>query len=239
MPKVPQETLDAFGKAVFRARSLKGWTHDQLGAAMDGSSSKSFLSGIENGKRQISPPTVGRLINALNLDESWIDRFIDADTTPEAEANATRILDDAEEAGAVKRLAEAGVTETALIKLAQRITGQTSDLSQAWLELQNAMEIAVRVQAEGAGGSNHGDFVDEVLRRVAALSAEGSYAEAGEAIEAALAEEAAAHERRVERLLGSGIELAMLEGDAEKAASLLIRRADHAAGGQAGVAALR
>ena len=151
----------------------------------------------------------------------------------------SELLEIARESGKSDTLRDEGITEKAIIRLAQRISAETDDVGQAWLDLQNAMDIAVRVQAEGRSGRNEGDFVDRVLRQVAALAAEGEYATAGAEIEAALAEEDAAHKRRQSRLLDSGTELALLDGDAARAAALILRTADHDAGGRADFVALR
>ena len=139
-----------------------------------------------------------------------------------------------ERSGRSDSLRDEGITENAIIRLAQRIARNTNDLGQAWIELQNAMDIAVQVQREGRTPSNQGDFVDTVLARVAGLAAEGDYAGAGEAIATALEEDDA----RRARLLDSGAEIAMLQGDAATAAAYLIRKADLDAGGQARFEAL-
>ena len=86
MPKVAQDLLTEFGAAVERARVLKGWELNDVAnrvAEMERGKpgqkatppARSFLSDIEKGKRSISPVTVGKLIKALDLPESWIDRF--------------------------------------------------------------------------------------------------------------------------------------------------------------------
>ncbi|NOX42005.1 MAG: tetratricopeptide repeat protein [Alphaproteobacteria bacterium] len=149
------------------------------------------------------------------------------------EADITKLLKRTETSEAYTRMLEAGVTEHAILKLAQRVAEDVDDLGQAWIELQNAIEMAIRVQKEGKTPSNHGDFVDTVLARVAELAKDGAYGDAGAAIEAALAEEDASHERRKDRLLRSGIELALLDRDTDKAADLLIIRADLAVDGRA------
>lgn len=136
-----------------------------------------------------------------------------------------------ERSGRSDSLREEGITEKAIIRLAQRIARDTEDLGQAWIELQNAMDIAVQVQREGRIRSNHGDFVDTVLAGVAALAAEGDYAGASDALARALAGEDAAHRARKSRLLASAAEVAMLQGDAETAAGHLIAKADLDAGG--------
>ena len=140
---------------------------------------------------------------------------------------------------AAKRMHDLGVDETALIKLAQRMATNTQDLEGAWAELQNAMEIAVRVQEDGHKTSNHGDFVDEVMRRVAELARNGKYTSASAAIDAALEDEVAASEARQLRLMNKGIDIALLDGDSAGAARLLVRKADIEAGGQAAFGDLR
>lgn len=128
-----------------------------------------------------------------------------------------------------------GITDEALIELARRVSADVSDPQQAFRELGNAVEIAIRVQQEGRQGSNLGEFLDEVLRRVALLAARGAYDEASAAIDAALAEEEE-EERRIEerreasrarslRLLDAGLEQDLLRRDAESAATRLVRKA--------------
>jgi tetratricopeptide (TPR) repeat protein len=155
------------------------------------------------------------------------------------QAMLQELLARSDESGQSNRLHDEGITEKAIIRLAQRIAGETDDLGQAWLTLQDAMDTAVKVQQEGRIKSNHGDFVDTVLARVAELAKEGEYSDASRAIDAALVEEEAAHARRKDRLLTSGVELARLDGNATHAAGLLLQQADLAAGGQADFEGLR
>ncbi|WP_199270422.1 tetratricopeptide repeat protein [Stappia indica] len=129
-----------------------------------------------------------------------------------------------------------GITDAALIELARLISADISDPQQAFRELENAVEIAIRVQQEGRQDSNLGAFVDEVLARVAALAATGAYDEAASAIDAALVREAEEarllEERRQEsrarslRLLDAAIEQDLLRRDAESAAARLVRKAE-------------
>ncbi|RLJ51539.1 tetratricopeptide repeat protein [Litoreibacter meonggei] len=145
------------------------------------------------------------------------------------EAMLAELLKRSDQSGRAGSLRDEGITEKAIIRLAQRIAADTDDIGQAWLELQNAMDIAVRVQAEGQVQSNHGNFVDTVLARVAELAKDGDYTAAGAAIDEAL-EQA---EAQVIRLLESGVEVALLDRDTAKAAALLVRKADMEAGGVA------
>ena len=113
----------------------------------------------------------------------------------------------------LQRMKDAGVTEPALIELARRISADVEDLPQAIIELQHAVDVAVEFQKEGRTPSNLGDFVDEVLRRAADLSAEGEFDEAAASIDAALAEEEAGSKARTLRLLDAGIAQDMLRRD--------------------------
>ncbi|MFG5381760.1 tetratricopeptide repeat protein [Yoonia sp. R2-816] len=130
------------------------------------------------------------------------------------------LLERTQKSGQADRLRDEGITEKAIIRLAQRYSEGITDVGEAWLELQNAMDVAVRVQQEGRVTSNQGNFVDAVLRRVADLAAQGAYVDAGAAIDAALAEEEAAHTARKIRLLDRGVEIARLDNNPRKAASL-------------------
>jgi tetratricopeptide (TPR) repeat protein len=141
--------------------------------------------------------------------------------------------------GATKRMFEEGVTEKAIIGLAQKIAAETENVGQAWVELQNAMEMAVRVQADGRVTSNQGGFVDEVLHRVAELSAEGEYGSAGDEIDAALSREEEESQARRMKLLARGVEVALLDRDTVRAAALVVWMADLDAGGAAEFQALR
>ncbi|MEM6728120.1 MAG: helix-turn-helix transcriptional regulator [Pseudomonadota bacterium] len=241
MPKVAQNTLDAFGRAVHRARGLKGWKLKELGAAA-GNMGVSFLSDIEKGKRQISPPTVGLLIKALNLDETWIDRFIEADPeneTTEQDARADRLLEEAETTGNYARLTEAGISEDAIIALAQTASDNVPDLAAAWTQIQELIPIALRIQEEDRTRSNHPDFIEDVLREAAALARTRDYAKGIDRLTAALKEEQAETKAKQVRLLDRAIDLARLDGDAERAAELIIKKADVETGGRADVETLR
>ncbi len=145
------------------------------------------------------------------------------------------LLDRSSKSGERDRLRDEGITEKAIIRLARRVASETDDVGQAWLELQNAMDIAVQVQADGGIRSNHGDFVDTVMQRVAELAQDGDYGAASAEIDSALAQADA----QVSRLLDNGVRIALLDGDTARAAALLIRKAHLGAGGVAGFEQLR
>ncbi len=127
---------------------------------------------------------------------------------------------------------EAGVHRIVIMALAKRIT-KVETLEQALVELERAVEIAIEVQQEGARGSNTGDVVDEVLRRIAALSGQGRLDEA-----AAEADKAFVRwqEEEVERqraalqsglkLLDAGIAQDLLRRDAVSAARRIVMKYD-------------
>jgi tetratricopeptide (TPR) repeat protein len=132
-----------------------------------------------------------------------------------------------------------GITDDALIDLARRIAADVADPATAFKELENAVEVAIGVQAEGRQGSNLGGFVDEVLRRVATLAAQNQYDTAAQEIDAALEQEQADSTARRIRLLDAGLAQDILRRDPESAARRLVHKADLEAGGAATVATLR
>ncbi len=138
----------------------------------------------------------------------------------------SELLDLARQAGQADRLRNEGITERAIVRLAQRIAEKVEDVGQAWRELQNAMDIAVNVQREGATGTNHAGFVDAVLARVAELSREGANEEAMGEIEEALRREEAESQARRLRLLSSGTEQAILAREPGRAAAFLVRKVE-------------
>lgn len=230
MPKVAQETLDAFGKAVKRERSLRGWSLDELSTAMGGTSSRSFLSNVEGGKRQISPPTVGKLIKALELDQDWIDRFLEDDIAPEAEE--TPVDRDTERLLRLKAKDDQtpDAPEDQLIQLANtHAQGQYTDTFTAYSALKAALEAAERLRLSGEMPSNTGGQLQAVMAEVAKLNAQGRMDEADDLLEAEEKRMRAAHRAEKERqdaqakaLLEKRIDQDRLRNDPQAAAERLI-----------------
>ena len=133
-------------------------------------------------------------------------------------------------AQAIAPLAEqvkaAGVKEQTIRVLAQRVTEKVQDWDEAVRALEDFVTISIRVQEEGRHGTNLGDFVDEVLRRTAALSAEGKHQTAISEFDAALAQEEAESQARTHRLLTAAIDQHLLAFDATGAAGKIARRVD-------------
>ena len=107
----------------------------------------------------------------------------------------------------IKTAQLAGVERSEIIQLAKRISAHVSDFGQALLELERAVEIAIKVQADGARGTNTDNFVDEVLRRVAALSAKGQHKDAGTEADKAFAQWERDEAERQEAALQAGVKL--------------------------------
>jgi tetratricopeptide (TPR) repeat protein len=120
----------------------------------------------------------------------------------------------------------AGVSDSALFRLVRPIAEHITDRDEALLALQEAVQIARRVQEEGRHGTNLGDFVDAVLGRVRALSAQGEHRAAISELDAALAREEAESKARTLRLLSAAIDQHLLAFDAIAAAEKLARRVD-------------
>lgn len=232
MPEVAQSVLEEFGKAVKRARSLKGWQLDRLSQAVEGSDpSRSYLSNVEKGKRQISTVTVGRLITALDLDEGWIDRFLDGEVSQEAEETP---ID--RETERLLRL-KAGddqtpdAAEDLLILLANtHAQGQYTDTFTAYQALRGALEAADRIRHRGEMPGNAGEQLQAVMAEVARLNAEGRTDEADGLLDAEEQRMKAAHRDEKNRqdaeataLLDRRLDQDRLRDNPQAAAKRLIR----------------
>lgn len=221
MPKVAQTDLVAFGREVKRARSLKGWTLDQLAGQLSPVSGKSFLSNVEKGKRAIGPLTVGKLIKALDLPDIWIDRFLDADVSPEDEETRTdreadRLL------GMVEKDPTAPPTaEPLLLLLAEEWAGKGfTDPSTAYTALRGALQAAADLRAQGTLPSNASDQLQAILRRVADLNDQGQMEEADAALKDASDRNAA----EADALFDAHLKQDRLRNRPEAAAQRLVAR---------------
>ncbi len=148
-----------------------------------------------------------------------------------AEALLERLLRSQEQG--VRAAAQEGVREREIIALARRIAADVQDFEQARRELERAVEVAIAVQREGRQGSNTGDFVDRVLKRVAELSGESRFDEAAEVAEVSFATWRAEDEERRQAAAQQGVTLAraglnqhLLRRDAASAAAWVARIVD-------------
>ncbi len=123
--------------------------------------------------------------------------------------------------------------EREIIELARRIAADVEDFDQAKRELERAVEVAIEVQREGRQGSNAGDFVDRVLKQVAALSRESNFDEAAEVAKDSFAQWQAEEEERRQAVVEQGVTLAraglnqdLLRRDAASAAAWVARIVD-------------
>lgn len=177
MIKVPPEDLKAFGLAVKHARSLKTWNLDELGATIDPPVGKSFISKIEKGRKgALNSRTVGRFIKALEMDEAWIDKFLDTDTTDEsdetpAERDADRLIQMVTRYETIPQS-----SEHLLILLAnQHAEGHYTDQSTTFVGLTKALEAAKSIRKRGKmSPDNTGSQLNAVMAEVAKLNAEGA-----------------------------------------------------------------
>ena len=177
MIKVSPENLKAFGLAVKHALSLETWTLDELGAAIDPPVGKSFISKIEKGRKgALNSRTVGRFIKALEMDEAWIDKFLDTDTTDEsdetpAERDADRLIQMVTRYETIPQS-----SEHLLILLAnQHAEGHYTDQSTTFVGLTKALEAAKSIRKRGKmSPDNTGSQLNAVMAEVAKLNAEGA-----------------------------------------------------------------
>lgn len=186
MTKVSQDDLKAFGKAVKRARSLETWTLDELGGQFDPPVGKSFISKVENGSKDtLNSRTVGRFIKALKLDDSWIDKFLESDTTQdgdetEQERKADRLYEMVKRSDTIPQS-----SEDLLILLANKhAEGNYTDQSTAFVGLSNALQAAERIRLRGEMPlDNTGSQLNAVMAEVAKLNADGALDEANDLLD--------------------------------------------------------
>lgn len=233
MTKVSPEDLKAFGLAVKRARSLKTWTLDEFGGKFDPPVGKSFISKIEKGRKEtLNSRTVGRFIKALEMDEIWIDKFLDTDTSDEsdetaAERDADRLIKMVTRSETIPQS-----SEDLLILLAnQHAEGNYTDQSTAFVGLTKALEAAERIRKRGEmPADNTGSQLNAVMAEVAKLNDEGALDEANELLddeEKRMRQEHKAVKERLDeqsrRLLEQRLDQDRLRNDPTAAADRLIR----------------
>lgn len=140
-----------------------------------------------------------------------------------------KLLKLSEDTGKLDALREAGITENAIFRMAERVGTETDDVGKAWDALQETFLQAVHLQQNIPSSGNDEAFVDEVLRRVAALAAQGDFQTAHSSVDDAIAQEEADAYRRKKRLLETGLEVAQVDRNAEVAAGRIeaLLRLDH------------
>jgi len=239
LPKLAQDLRNEFGRAVKHARSKKGWELNDVAnriAEMDSGRSgtttkppaRSFLSDIEKGKRSISPPTVGKLIHALDLPENWLDRFLDA-----APDQADEETSKDQETERLLRLVERDETapdtsEPLLLLLAEEWAQQSFvDATSAYTALRGALQAAADLKAQGALPANSSDQLQAVLQRVSALNDQGLIEDADAALQDATQRNKAEAERNAaeaEALFDAHLKQDRLRNNPAAAAARLIAR---------------
>ena len=185
MTKVSTEDLKAFGLAVKRARSLKTWTLDELGAEINPPVGKSLISKIEKGRKEtLNSRTVGRFIKALAMDDTWIDNFLDTEETDDndetkAEREADLVVDRLRREGATE-----GATDDLLIQLANRFTeGDHKDRETAYVSVRGALEELVSNRDIAALAGNADAQFAALMRQVDALNNDGDFDEAARVLD--------------------------------------------------------
>jgi transcriptional regulator with XRE-family HTH domain len=180
LPKVDPEILKAFGKAVKRERAKRGWDQKTLGNAVKPPVGNSLVSKIEKGQKDaLDILTVGRFRNALDLDEDWLDKFLDADETPDssedkAERDADLIFDRLQREGATE-----GASDELLILLANTYAqGTHRNRETAYVGVRKALISYSKMTAQGTMKGNADDQYHAVMAEVAKLNNAGDVDEA-------------------------------------------------------------
>jgi len=177
LPKIAPDILKDFGRAVKRARVLKGWDQKNLGGKIDPPVGASFISKVEKGRKEaLDARTVGRFRIALDLDESWIDKFLDAEDAAESletesERDADRVIDRLRREGKAE-----GASDDLLIQLANNFTeGDHKDRDTAYRSVEAALErLKVSEHIARLAGNADAQFA-ALMKEVDALNNEGEF----------------------------------------------------------------
>jgi hypothetical protein len=165
---------------VLRARTLKGMDQPTLGGLLKPEVTNLLISKIEKGRKStLSARTVGRFIIALDLDESWIDKFLDVEETEDggetkAEREADQVIDRLRQEGATE-----GAGDDLLIQLANNFTeGEHKDRETAYRSVRAALaELAANKDIAAMAGNADAQFA-ALIREVDRLNNEGDFDEA-------------------------------------------------------------
>ena len=223
--------LKAFGLAVRKARTAKGWTLEMLAhEALGNQERKSFVSVVENGRRKLSALTIQKFARVLDLPEAIVDATLGMapnNTADEAavERNAEALMREVE---ALRR--ELKLSEALVLALAHEFAeGGATDRDAAITGLRRTLEVARELQIKGESGSNFGLEVDAVFKRLAELTERGELGQASDEANRALAaweEEQEEVKAKGLALLDAGIAQDYLRRDAEAVARKLVRKSE-------------
>ena len=133
-----------------------------------------------------------------------------------------------------ERLHEAGISRELVLGLARQLKPEEAlSFEQAVMEVRAAVETAIKVVEEGKRGSNLGEFVDSVLKRIAERTLVQDFEGAASEADRAFADwQRGEEERRAEltaagiRLLEAGIEQDRLRRDFRSAAARIAAAVD-------------
>jgi tetratricopeptide (TPR) repeat protein len=150
---------------------------------------------------------------------------------PDVRPVAEQLLQLLDERGLLKTAERGGLERDIVLKLAKRLKpDDTLDFDRAVAELENAIAIAIEAIARGRRGSNEDDFVNDVLKSVAAHTQAGENERAIQTLDDALKEldarEAEQHETLKQSrltLLEAGIEQDILRRDAPSVARRVLQ----------------
>lgn len=220
------EALREFGFEVRQQRLKWKWSLEDLAAkALDNSDRKGYVSQVEKGKRNLSPETIQKFVDALDLSDEVAKAALIGPTPdpnePElaeqtkADIDAERLLRRAENDADVPKPAEA-----LLIALAyDHAEGPHRDLFDAYTSLRKALEAAEAIRQRGSMPDNTGGQLQAVMAEVARLNDEGNRDEAADFLD----QEMKRLEQERDKLFEQQLQQDRLRNRADLAAERLIR----------------
>ncbi|MFT5797911.1 MAG: transcriptional regulator with XRE-family HTH domain [Candidatus Azotimanducaceae bacterium] len=170
--------LEEFGYEVKQARLGFGWNLEKLATEVLGNGArKGYVGQIEKGKRNLSPETIDKFDQVLDLSDSVVKAVMMAPKVSPSD-DESDLLD--QDAGRLLTKVATDETipqmgESLLVVLAYEFAGgKHLDLQTAYVGLRNALEAAERIQSRGElPPANTGSQLNAVLAEVAQLNADG------------------------------------------------------------------
>ena len=223
------------GYHIRKARLDLGWSLEELATeALGNGARKGYVGQVEKGLRNLSPETIDKFDQALDLPENVVKAAHMAPPPGKPDANNEKLDRDVERllSRAAKDEEVPQMAETLMIALAYEFAGgKYLDLQTAYVGLRKALEAAEEIRKRGEmPPGNTGSQLNAVLAEVAMLNAEGELDQADALLEAeerrmleAQKAERDRMDQQAQALLDRRLDQDRLRNDAAAAADRLIR----------------
>lgn len=213
MPKLDSKLLQDFGREVKKALAKQNRGINDVGGLHE-----SIISRIQNGKANPSIRTITKIVNALELDEAWIDRFLDAgDVGDEERGEGLLGLAMADKLGQE-------TPEVMLRTLAfEAAIDAGDDLGQAFQDLRATLQAFKDMKAAANGGNKEPELT-ALRQRVIVLNNEMDRDGAQEEIQSDILKADKTHFKQQIERYNLAVTQAKLQNNPEFAANMIVER---------------